>query len=169
MAASTSTAVPSAVLEDVSRLRAVVDHSTKEVKDYTTQYEDQYKLVEVLGTDRSKSENKSVLDILTLREGRLDASLVKEADAIAILANFYTGNKAPIQAQAIATAAAFGVAPIPATPTVTYHVTLVVHVCATPHLTKWIFGVCLGGPAKRVGPRRENNNYNLGIDFLGLL
>ncbi len=39
MAASTSTAVPFAVLDDVSRLRAVVDRSTKEVKDYTSQYE----------------------------------------------------------------------------------------------------------------------------------
>jgi len=41
-------------------------------------------------------------------------------------------------------------------PYVTYHVTLVVHVCATTHLTKWVFGVCLDGPAKRSRPRREN-------------
>ncbi len=66
MPASTSTAVPFAVLDDVSRLRAVVDRNTKEVKDYTTQYEDQYKLVEALGTDRNKPKNKSVHDILTL-------------------------------------------------------------------------------------------------------
>ena len=59
MAASTSTAVPFAVLEDVSRLRAVVDRSTKEVKDYTTQYEDQYKLVKALGTDRNKPETRA--------------------------------------------------------------------------------------------------------------
>jgi hypothetical protein len=39
MAASTFSAVPSAVFDDVSRLRAVVDRSTKEVEDYTSEYE----------------------------------------------------------------------------------------------------------------------------------
>ncbi len=54
MAASTSTAVLDAVRNDVSRLRAVVDRSTTEVKDYTLQYENHYKLVEALGTNRNK-------------------------------------------------------------------------------------------------------------------
>ena len=81
MAASTSTAVNFAVCEDVSRLRAVLlDRNTKEVKDYTSQYSDPYKLVEALGTHRNTPENKSVLDILTLRdESRLDASLVRDS------------------------------------------------------------------------------------------
>ena len=34
---------------------------------------------------------------------------------------------------------------------------LEVHVFATAHLTKLVFGVCLGGLAKRAGPKRENN------------
>ena len=78
MGALISTAMNFAVSKDVSRLRTVVDRSTKEVKDYTSKYEDQYKLVEALGIDRNKPENKSVLDILTLRESRLDASLGRE-------------------------------------------------------------------------------------------
>ncbi len=44
-------------------------------------------------------------------------------------------------------------------PYVTYHVTLVIHVCATAHLTKWVFGVCLGGPSKRAGHRKENGSF----------
>ncbi len=27
------------------------------------------------------------------------------------------------------------------------------------HLTKWVFGVCLSGPAKRAGHRRENGSF----------
>ncbi len=77
MAASTSTAVPSAQIDDGSRLRAVVDRTAKKVKDYTPQFEDQYKLVEALGTTMNLPENKSALDILALRERRLDAALDK--------------------------------------------------------------------------------------------
>jgi hypothetical protein len=36
---------------------------------------------------------------------------------------------------------------------------LVVHICAPAHLTKWVFGVGLGGLAKRVGPRRGNSTF----------
>jgi hypothetical protein len=36
---------------------------------------------------------------------------------------------------------------------------LVVHICATAHLSNWVFGDCLGGPAKRVGSRRENITF----------
>ncbi len=32
--------------------------------------------------------------------------------------------------------------------------------CATAQLTKWVFGVCLDGPAKRAGPRRENGSFS---------
>ena len=38
----------------------------------------------------------------------------------------------------------------------TYHVTLVVHVCAAAHLADWVCLDCLGGLSKRVGPRWEN-------------
>jgi hypothetical protein len=117
MAASTSTAVDFAVSQDVSRVRAVVDRNTKEVKDYTSQYEDQYKLVEALDTDRNKPENKSVLDILTLRDSRLNATLIRESAAIAILANFHVTDKAVIQALATVAAASFVVLPTPATTT----------------------------------------------------
>ena len=78
--------------------------------------------MESLGTDRNKPENKSVLDILALRESRLDVALVRESTAIAILANFHVADKSVIQAQATAAAAASGVLPTPATttsPTVT--------------------------------------------------
>ena len=68
MAASTSTAVPSAQMDDGSRLRAVVDRTAMKVKDYTSQFEDQYHLVEALGIAMNLPENKSVLDILALRE-----------------------------------------------------------------------------------------------------
>jgi hypothetical protein len=40
----------------------------------------------------------------------------------------------------------------------TYHVTLVVHVCATAHLTNWVCRDCLGGPAKRAELRWENRD-----------
>jgi hypothetical protein len=75
--------------------------------------------VEALGTDRNKSENKSVLDILTLREGRLDAARVRESVAIAFIADFHAADKVVVQAQATLAAATSGVPPIPTTPTVT--------------------------------------------------
>ena len=84
MDASTSTAV----LDDDSRLRAVVDRSTEEVKDYTLQYEDQYNLMEALSVNMNKPENKNVLDILTLREGHLDASRIRETSALDALSVF---------------------------------------------------------------------------------
>ena len=75
MAASTSTAISSAQDEDGARLRAVVDRTAKEVKNYTSQYEDQEKLVEALGAALNAPENKTVLDILALRERRLDTAI----------------------------------------------------------------------------------------------
>jgi len=36
----------------------------------------------------------------------------------------------------------------------------VVHVCATAHLAKWVFGVCIGGLARRAGPRRKNGSFS---------
>ena len=41
MATTSSTAVPFAQGQDVIRLRAAVDRSSQEIKDYTVEYEDQ--------------------------------------------------------------------------------------------------------------------------------
>jgi hypothetical protein len=75
--------------------------------------------VEALGTDTNKPKSKNVLDILTPREGRLDAARVKESAAIAFLADFHAAYKDVVHAQATAAATASGVQPIPATPTFT--------------------------------------------------
>ena len=88
MAASTSTAVKFEQEEDSLLPRAVLIRITQEVKDYTTQYEDQSKLVNALGTTMNAPENKSVLDILAMRERRLDVALVRESNANSTLANF---------------------------------------------------------------------------------
>jgi len=48
----------------------------------------------------------------------------------------------------------------------TYHVTLVVHVCAIAHLAKWVFEDCLGGSAKRARPRKENLYLVLQLSIL---
>ena len=88
MTASTSTAVPAAEEEDGLLLRAVVMRTAQEVKDYTTQYEDQRKLVDAIDTAMKAPENKSVLDILAVRERRLDVALVRELNAIANFTNF---------------------------------------------------------------------------------
>ncbi len=108
MTASTSTAVACAVFDDVSRLRAVVDRNTKVVEDYNSQYEEQYNLVEALGTYKNKPENKSVFIILTLSESRLDRALAREMASIANLTNFRVAEKVVIQAQAAALAATSG-------------------------------------------------------------
>jgi hypothetical protein len=108
MAASTSTAVPSTVFDDVSRLCAVVDRITKDVEDYTSQYENQYKLVEALGIERNKPENKNALDILALRLSRLDKALDRETKAIANLTNCRVAQEAAFQAQAAVLAATIG-------------------------------------------------------------
>ena len=93
MVATTSTAVPSAQDEDGARLRAVVDRTAKEVKDYTSQHDYQQKLVEVLGATLNAPENKNVLDILALRERRLDAAIVREETTIANLSSFCVAEK----------------------------------------------------------------------------
>jgi hypothetical protein len=117
MAASTSTAVPSALIDDGSRLRAVVDRTAQDVKDYTSQVEDQYKLVEALGTAMNLLENKSVLDILAIKERRLDAALVRENTSVANLTAFCVAESSVLHAQAAATAPApvFSAPTVPAT------------------------------------------------------
>ena len=75
--------------------------------------------MEALGINKNKPENKNALDILTLRESRLDAARVREAAAMVLLADFLAAEKAAVQAQATAATAASGVLPLPATVTVT--------------------------------------------------
>jgi hypothetical protein len=117
MVALTSTTVPLAQDEDGSRLRAMVDRIAKEVNYYTSQYEDQCQLVEALGTTLNAPENKSVLDILTLRERRLDAALGRENTTIANLIIFCVAERSVLQAQAAATAMASAISapPVPTT------------------------------------------------------
>ena len=106
--------VPSAQDEDGSRLRALVDRTAKAFKDYTSQYEDPYKLVEALGTKMNAPENKSVLDILALRERRLDATLIREDTSVANLTTFCVAETSVLHAQAEAAAPA----PVISAPTV---------------------------------------------------
>ena len=73
--------------QDAERLRSIVDRTATEVKDYTIQYEERRKVVEALGTAQSALENKSVLDILALRERRLGATNIREVVAISTLTN----------------------------------------------------------------------------------
>jgi len=80
--------VPFAPGEDASRLRLVVDRTTKEVEDFNSHYEDQRKLDATLGTEHSKPENKPALDVLEIRERRLDVVRVREVNALSNLTNF---------------------------------------------------------------------------------
>ena len=99
MAASTSTAVPSTQDEDISLLRAILGRTSQEVKDYTAQYEDHVNLVHQLGLAVNEPENKPVLDVLAMRERRLDAALAREANAIEKLTEFCVADKSASQAQ----------------------------------------------------------------------
>ena len=105
IAPSTSTAVPYAQDEDSSLLRAILGRTTQEVKDYTAQFEDQCKIDESLGTALNAPENKSVLDILAMRERRLDAALVGKSNATTILTNFCIAEKSAVHVQSEAAAA----------------------------------------------------------------
>jgi hypothetical protein len=98
MVASTSKTVQFEQEEDGVLLRAVLIRATQEVKDYTAQYEDQSKLVNDLGTAMNAPENKSVLDILAMRERRLDAALVRESNAMSTLYHFCVVEKGDLQA-----------------------------------------------------------------------
>jgi hypothetical protein len=84
----------------------VVVRTAKEVKDYTSQYEDRRKLVEALGAALNAPENKSVLDILALMERRLDTPIVTEETTVANLATFCVAEKSVLHAHASAAAPA---------------------------------------------------------------
>jgi hypothetical protein len=88
MATSTAPATSFAQGQDVSRLRAIVDRSSKDVKDYATQYEDQRAIVESLSTEaQADPVNKPSLDIREVRERRIKAARDREAATITNLAN----------------------------------------------------------------------------------
>ena len=91
--------------EDGVLLGAVLIRATHEFKDYTAQYEDQSKLVTDLGTAMNAPENKSVFNILAMREHRLDAALVRESNAISTLSHFCVAEKGALHAQSAAAAA----------------------------------------------------------------
>ena len=93
MAASTSTVVSSAQDEDISLLRAVLVRTSHKIKDYTVQYEDQVNLVQQIGLTVNELENKAVLDVLAMRERRLDAALARETNAIDKLTFFCVAKK----------------------------------------------------------------------------
>ena len=77
----------------------MVDRVDKEVKDYISQYEDQYKIVEALGTAMNAPENKSILDILALlRERRLDAALGRENRVVTNLHTFCVAKRSVLHA-----------------------------------------------------------------------
>ena len=88
MATTSSTAVPFAQGQDVIRLRAAVDRSSQEIKDYTVEYEDQRAKVDALNAaERADPTNAHLFNILTVREGRLDAARTRETAALALLSN----------------------------------------------------------------------------------
>jgi len=109
---SSSTAVPFAQGQDVSRLRAAVDMSSQEIKDYLQEDEDQRVIVEALpAAEQAEPGNKSKIDILGLRERRLEAARLRETSALSLLANCLIADSNAVQTQAASTAAT-------ATPTV---------------------------------------------------
>jgi len=87
MSSITASMVSFAQSQDADRLRAVVDRTATEVKDYTLQYEEPRNIVEALGTAKSAHESKGFLDILELRERRLDNAYLREANVGTDLAN----------------------------------------------------------------------------------
>ncbi len=93
MTTTNPSAVPFAQGQDVARLRAAVDRSSQEIKDYTKEYEDQRAIVEALSTaEQAEPGIKLKLDILFAREGRLDAARTRETAALALLSNCLTAD-----------------------------------------------------------------------------
>ena len=105
MNASTPTSVPLGLDQLGLMLKDRGDRSTAEVKDYTVQYEDQLHIVEALGDARTEPENRAIVDLLNLRESRLDAARDREATFTAAFSNYCIAEKTTLQAQANATAA----------------------------------------------------------------
>ncbi len=80
--------------------------SSQEIKDYTKEYEENRAIAEALSTaEHAEPGNKFKLDILFVREGRLDAARTRETAALALLSNYFIADSSAAQAQAAATAA----------------------------------------------------------------
>jgi hypothetical protein len=106
MTTTNPSAVPFAQGQDVARLRAAVDRSSQYIKDYTKEYEDQRAIVEALSNaEQAEPGNKFMLDILFVREGRLDVARTREIAALALLSNCLIADSSAAQAQGVATAA----------------------------------------------------------------
>ncbi len=106
MATTSSTAVPFAQGQDVIRLRAAVDRSSQEIKDYTKEYEDHRAIVDALdAAEQADPRNIYLFNILTIREGRLDAARIREIAAMALLSNCLIVHSSAAQTNAAATAA----------------------------------------------------------------
>ncbi len=74
--------------QDVSRLPAAVDMSSQEIKDYTQEYENQRAIVEALSaSEQAEPRNKPKIDILGVRERRLEAARLRETAALSLLTN----------------------------------------------------------------------------------
>jgi hypothetical protein len=107
MATTSSTAVPFAQGQDLIRLRAAVDRSSQEIKDYTREYEDQHAIVDALdAAEHADPRNNYLFNILTIREDRLDAARIRKTAALALLSKCLIAHSSAAQAQAAATVAA---------------------------------------------------------------
>ncbi len=88
MTTTNPSTVPFAQGQDVIRLRAAVEMSSQEIKDYTKEYEDRRAIVKALSTAKqAEPGNKFKLDIPFVREGRLDAARTRKTAALALLFN----------------------------------------------------------------------------------
>jgi hypothetical protein len=106
MATTRSTAVPFAQGQDVIRLCAAVDMPSQEIKDYTKEYEDQRAIVDALdNAEQADPRNTYIFNILTIREGKLDAARIRETTALSLLSNCLIAQSSAAQANAAPTAA----------------------------------------------------------------
>ncbi len=80
--------------------------SSQEIKDYTKENEDQRAIVDALdAAEQADPRNTYMFNILTIREGMLDAARIRETAALALLSNCLIAHSSAAQAQAAATAA----------------------------------------------------------------
>jgi hypothetical protein len=106
MDTSTSTAVTFAQGQDDAWIRVVVDRTTREVKDYVVIYKDQRQVVEALDAAQFDSTNKSSLEVLDIRERRLEAARVRDVIGMSNLTICLIADNSASDAQATAIMAA---------------------------------------------------------------
>ncbi len=106
MTTTNTSAVPFAQGQDVVRLRAAVNKASHDIKDYTKEYEDPRAIVEALSTaEQAEPGNKALIDILLMREKKLEAAHTRETTTLALISNCLIAESSAVQAQAVATAA----------------------------------------------------------------